>query len=89
MEVTTWPVTEEDAIRQKRNNVRMVSLMCKVGSEDRISAEELRTRPKLTSTRECLQDRRLRWFVHPERMEESAWSSKCRTFKVSGSSPRG
>ena len=28
-------------------------------------------------------DRRLQWFGYLEKMEESAWSSKCRTFKVS------
>ena len=35
--------------------------------------------------RECLQDRRLQWLNNPDSMEESAWSSKCRIFKVSGS----
>ena len=32
--------------------------------------------------KEILQDRRLQWFRHVEGTEESAWSSKCRTFKV-------
>ena len=32
-----------------------------------------------------LEDRRLQWFGHLERMEESAGSIKCRTFKVSHS----
>ena len=31
------------------------------------------------------QDRVLQWFGHLERGEETTWSSKCRTFKVSGS----
>ena len=35
---------------------------CNVRSEDRVSMEELRTRLKLKSMRECLQDRRLQWF---------------------------
>ena len=38
---------------------------------------------------ECLRDRRLQWFGHEERLEKSAWSSKCRTFYVSCSFPRG
>ena len=51
--------------------------MCTVQPEDRIFGEELR--PRL----ECLQDRRLQWFGHLEKMEESSsWSSKCRTFGV-------
>ena len=39
--------------------------------------------------RECLQNRNLAWFGHLERMEESTWSTECRTFKVSNSLPRG
>ena len=57
--------------------------MCNVRLDDKISAEELRTRLKLKSMSKCVQDRRLEWFGHLERMEESAWSSKCRTFQVS------
>ena len=49
--------------------------------EDRISAEELRTKLKLKT--------RLQWLDHPQRMEVIAWSSKCRSFKVSASFPRG
>ena len=49
----------------------MVRWTCNVKSEDEISAEELRTRMKLKSMKECLQDRRLQWFVHIERMEMS------------------
>ena len=30
---------------------------------------------KLRSIKECLQDRRLQWFGHLERTEETAWSS--------------
>ena len=58
--------------------------MCSVRLEDKIPAEECRTRPKLNNMRHFLQDRRLQWFGHIETKEESAWSSKCRTFKVSG-----
>ena len=77
----SWPVKEEDGIILERNDARMARRMCDVRPDDRISAEELRTRLKLKNTRECLQDRRLHWFSHLERMEESAWSSKCRTLK--------
>ena len=40
----TWPVKEEDVIKLEKNDVWMVRQMCNVRSEDRISAEELRTR---------------------------------------------
>lgn len=39
-------------------------------------AEELRTRLKLKTMRQCLQERRLQWFGFLKGMEESAWSSK-------------
>ena len=44
--------------------------------DDRIAAEELRTRLKLKSLKNCLQDGRLQWFGHLKRMKDSAWSSK-------------
>ena len=72
-------------MRLVRNDARMVKWMSNVTSTDKSSAEQLRTRRKLNSTKQCLQDRGLQWFGHLERMEENAWSSKCTTFKVSGS----
>ena len=51
----TWPVKEENVIILETTDVRMVKWMCK----DRISTEEDRTRLKLKSMRECLQDKRL------------------------------
>ena len=35
---------------------------------------------ELNSIRECLQKRRLEWFVYLEKIEECLWSSKCRTY---------
>ena len=80
---------ERDVIRLDTNDERKVRWMCNVRPEDRISAEKLRIRLKLMSIKEYLQYRRLQWFGHLERTEETAWSSKCRTFKVSGSFARG
>ena len=76
-------------IRLDRNDARMVRWMCKVRPENRISAEELRTRLKLKSMSKCLQDRRLQWLVHLEKMEDSVQSTKYRNFKVSRTFPRG
>ena len=63
--------------------------MCNVKPDDKIPAEEFRTRLKLKSMRECLHDRRPQWFGHLERIEECTLSNKCRVFKFSGSFPRG
>ena len=48
------------------------------------SAEELKNGLKLKNVRKYLQDKRLQWSGHLERMGKNAWISKCRTFKVSG-----
>ena len=48
-------------IRQEKKDARMVKPV--VRPQNKISAEELRTRLKLKSTRKCLQDGRLPWFV--------------------------
>ena len=58
-------------------------------SGDKISSEELRNTLELNSMRECLQDRRLQWFGHLERMEEIVLSGKCRTFMISGTFLKG
>ena len=83
----TWPVEDEGVNRQERHDAEMVRWMY-VTAEDKISTEDLKTRLKLKSRGECLQDTRLQWFGYLERMDDSAWSSKCRTFKVSGDFPR-
>lgn len=44
--------------------------MCKIRSEDRIPAEKLMIRLKLNRLRECIQNKRLSWFGHLERMKE-------------------
>ena len=62
----------------------MVRWMYNVRPEYRISGAELRTKLKLKSMRECLQDSKLL-----ERMEESVWSSKCSIFRVSCDFPKG
>ena len=58
-EKETWSVIEEDVIRLEKNSSGLVSSMCNIRPEERISAGALRTRLKFNSMRECLQDRRL------------------------------
>ena len=75
----TWPLKEENVIRLDRIDTRIVRWMCNVKPDDRISAEELRSRLNLKSMWEYLKDRRLRRFGHPERTEGSVWYCHCRT----------
>ena len=60
-----------------------------LGLRDRITSEELRTTLKWNKMMHSLRDRRLQWCGCLERMEERAWSSKCRSFKVINSFPKG
>ena len=60
----------------------MVWLISDVRPEDKISAAELKNRLKLNRTRECLGDRRLKWFSHLERTEENAWSGNYKLMDV-------
>ena len=64
-------IIEEDAIRLEKNDAMMVRWIYNISPEDKISAEELRASLKLLSMRERLQDKRLQWFGHVERMEKS------------------
>lgn len=74
-------------IRLGRNNARIVRWICTVRLEDKVSAEKLMKRLKLISMRDNLQDRRPQSFGHLKKIKQSTWSSKCRTFKFSGSFP--
>ena len=83
----TWPVEKEGVIRIEKNDTRMFRWMCNGRLEDRISKQELMTSLKLKKMREWLQVRRLQWFGNLERINESAWSGKWWTFKISGRFP--
>ena len=84
-----WLVKGEDRIKLGMNDVRIVRWMSNARSGSRISAEKLRTRLKLNSMKEFLQDRRLQCLGLLERMEENPLSNTCRTFKVNDSLTRG
>ena len=43
----------------------------------------------MASIGRCVQNRRLRWFGHIERMDKSFRVSRCRAVEVSGSAGRG
>ena len=56
----TWSVKGEYLIRLEKNNGRVVKWIYTIKPEDRIFAEDFRTRLHLNSMREYLQDRRLK-----------------------------
>ena len=48
----------------------MVRCMWNVKPEDRIRAEQIRTRIKLKSEKECLRNNKMQWYRHIERIED-------------------
>lgn len=68
-------------------DARIFRWNCNVRFEDKTPIEELRIKLKLNSLTESLQDKKLQQFGHLETLKESAWSSKCRTFKISDNFP--
>lgn len=71
-----WPVKVENMIRLQRNDKQMVRWMRNVRLENKISDLELRNKLQLNNMRECLHNRKLIWFIYPDRMEESLWPSE-------------
>ena len=84
----TWPVRAEDMCCMERNDMRMIRWMCNVSLKNRLRSDELRGRLNLESIGRCVQNRRLCWFGHIERMDKSFWVSRCRAVEVSGSAGR-
>ena len=50
----TWPITEEDVIKLKRNDANKVRWIWDFKPEERISDKRFRNILKLNNTRECL-----------------------------------
>ena len=63
--------------------------MCNVSLKDRFRSDEFRGRLNLESIGRCVQNMRLCWFGHIERMDKSFWVSRCREVEVSDSDGRG
>ena len=63
--------------------------MCNVSFKDRLRSDELRGRLNLESIGRCVQNKRLYWFGHTERMDKRLWVSRCTAVAVSGSVGRG
>ena len=85
----TWAVKVEQVQRMERTEMQMVRWMCGTKLRDRIPNEELRRRLGIESVRDALKRRRLRWWGHIERREESNCLKKCQNIEVSGKRPPG
>ena len=88
-ESETWGVRVENMCFMWRNDIRMIRWMYNVSLKDQLRSDELRGRLNLDSIGRCVQNRRLHWFGQIERMDESAWVSRCTAFVVAGSVGRG
>ena len=85
----TWPVKAEDTQRLHRNEMSMIQWMCGAKLKDNKSCVELRLLLGIDSITSEMQTRRLRWFGHIERRDESDWLKRVQHLEVNGSRGRG
>jgi len=71
--------------------MRMVRWMCNVKVKDRVPSKELTERLGIDDIIliQVLQQKRLRWYGHVLRKEDTDWVKKCMEYEVEGSRPRG
>jgi len=62
--------------------------MCNVKVKDRVPSKELRERLGIDDIILILQQKRLRWYGHVLRKENTDWVKKCMEYEVQGSRPR-
>ena len=85
----TWPVKEVDTVRLHRTDMRMIRWMAGVKLTDRTTTSQLLLKVGLSPIRDLMQQRRLRWYGHVERMEDDNWVKRCRSLSVEGKRERG
>ena len=84
----TWIMRRENEAEILRNENQMMRWLCSVKLMDKISSEELRRRLGLESIDVVMRRRRLRWFGHVERKEDS-WAKHCMEMDIPGKKPKG
>ena len=85
----TWPLKQEDLSRLARTDMQMVRWMCNVSLRDRKSSEELRNRLHIPDITDLLQQKRLRWYGHVERMDKENPVRQVRLINVNGTRRKG
>ena len=85
----TWALNKTQADRLDRADMRMIRWMCGVSMRDRHRNEDLRKRMGLTKIDEVIRIRRLRWWGHVLRKEESDWVRRCVFYEIDGSRGKG
>jgi len=85
----TWPVRKENEVALQRAEMRIVRWMCNVKVKDGVPSKELRERLGIDGIILILQQKRLRWYGHVLRKEDTDWVKKCMEYEVEGSRPTG
>ena len=85
----TWPVRKENEVVLQRAEMRIARWMCNVKVKDRVASKEVRERLGIDDIILILQQKRLRWYRHVLRKEDTDWVKKCMKYEVKGSRPRG
>jgi hypothetical protein len=85
----TWPIKVEDMHRLETADWMMVRHMCRVSLKDRKSSDKLRCKLGLENISNVIWQRRLRWFGHVEREEDSDRVKACQKIEINGERDRG
>ena len=84
-----WAVTADDMRRLERNEGCMLRWICSVRMYDQQSVSSLRERLCIRGIGCSVQERRLRWYGHVMRMNDSSSVKKCQSLDVAGTRGRG
>lgn len=85
----TWGLTTEAVRRLEVNDMRMARWMCGVSLRDRIPNEEIMKRLGLEDVGNVIRRKRLQWFGHVVRMNDSCWTKRVQFLDVAGRRPAG
>ena len=85
----TWPIKKAQEKRLEVTEMRMLRWMCGVTRQDRIRNERIRGTTKVTEISKKVQERRLQWYGHVMRREDTYIGKRVMNMEVEGRSKRG
>ena len=80
----TWAIKKSQERKMDVAEMRMLRWACGVTKMDRITNQEIRNRTKVTEVHKKIQEKRLRWFGHVSRREESHITRRILEMEVEG-----
>ena len=83
----TWALTKENQRKLERTENMMIRKMC--GGGEGVPVEKIRQEMGIMNIIDVVRLRRLRWFGHVRRREESSWLRRCMDMEIESRNPKG